>query len=62
MHRPDGYYVKKGTGHIVNVTEKKQKTNPKKTKMCLSSGAVVKKSQCVKTKAEAKKKLKRLMK
>ena len=35
MHRPDGYYVKKGTGHIVNVTEKKQKTNPKKTKMCL---------------------------
>ena len=60
MSRPDAYYVKKGTENVVRVTQRKQKTNPNKCKMVLSSGAVVPKKDCLKTKAEAMKKLKRL--
>jgi hypothetical protein len=62
MHRPDAWYVKKSTENVVKVHEKKQKSNPKKCKMVLSSGAVVPKKKCLKTKAEALKVLAKLKK
>ncbi len=55
MHRPDGYYVN-SLGKILKVHDKKMKTNPKKKKHCLYTGAAVPGRKVLKTKACALKK------
>lgn len=55
MHRPDGYYLN-SKGKILKVHDKKMKTNPKKMKHCLYTGASVPGKKVMKTKACAKKK------